>query len=149
MEKIKEVLGKVEFEVAEKGEIKILKAKDDEAFVEAVKSVNPDITKKLLKDLEKIQDSYLDAGLQLAKDKAIDEFKGGAPRVEVVLPFGTNKSDTVTYDITKEKTYPIPGKDTKITKPVIKMEVKKAGCKLTKSRIKALEDDIATTLGIK
>jgi len=149
MEKIKQILESVEFEVVEKDDVKILKSKDEDAFVEAVKAVNPEITKKLLKELDKIQDAYLEMGLDLAKNKAVEEFRNDTGRVEVVLPFGVNKSDTVTYDITKERTFSIPGKDTKITKPVIKMEVKKAGCKISKSKIKALEEDIAETLGIK
>jgi len=149
MEQIKKVLESVEFEVTEKNDVKVLKAKDEETFVEAVKAVNPEITKKVLKELEKIQDAYLDAGLELAKNKAVSEFKEGTPRVEVVLPFGTNKSDTVTYDLTREKTFPIPGKSEKVTKPVIKMEVKKQGCRISKSRIKALEEDIAGAIGLK
>ncbi len=149
MEKIKEVLSNVEFEVVEKGEVKVIKAKDEDAYIKAVEAINPNISKKVLKEIEKINEAFLDTGLEVAKEKAIEEFKNNTPRVEVVLPFGVNKSDTVTYDIVREKTFPIPGKDEKVTKPVIKMEVKKQGCKISKSRIKALEEDIAEAIGIK
>jgi hypothetical protein len=151
MENIKNILENAEFEVTEKDGVKTLKAKDENLFVEVAKEINPELTKKLLKEVEKVEEEFLSAGLELAKDKAIDEFKASEDikRIDVVLPFGVNKSDVVTYDVVREKVFPIPGKDEKVRKSVISVDVKKQGCKISKSRIKALEDDISTAIGLK
>jgi len=148
MEQVKKVLENVEFEVIKKDDTATIKVKDHGAFVEAAKEVNEAFTSKLLKELEDFQDAYLNVGLDIAKDKALEAFKDGSAKAEVVLPFGVNKSDVATYNITKEKTFPIPGKSEKITKPVIRLEVKKTGCKLSKTRIKSMESDIAEALGM-
>ena len=142
-----DVIKGIEFEVSEKNDIKVLKAKDSDSYVKAVEEAG--IDKKVLKQLDEVNEAYLEATIELAKDKAIEQFKDDAKRVEIVVPFGLHKSDIISYDITKEKSFPIPGKNEKVTKPVIKMEIKKTGYKLSKSKIKTLESSIADTLGIK
>ena len=151
MENIRQVVEAVEFEVTKENGIAKVKAKDENLYAEAMSKVNPEFTKKLLKELDKANEAYLEAGLEVAKEKAVSEFKDDAEvkAVELVLPFGTNKSDTATYSITKEKEFSIPGKDTKIKKSVVKIDVKKTGTKLSKSKIKALESDITEAIGLK
>jgi len=142
---------KVDFEVVEKGDVKVLKAKDAELYLEKIKEFNPNITKKLLKEIDKFNDMYLEAGLELGAEKAKEMFVNGeAERVQVELPFGINKSDKVTYDFLKEKEFHVPGKDEKIKKSVVKPPViTKHGCKISKSKIKALEEDLSSALGLK
>jgi len=111
-------------------------------FVEAAKKEG--IEKATLEKVAALEDEYLKASLGKAKDLAVKEFKDNKVTKEVIVkvPFGTNKSDIVTHDIVREKTYPIPGKNESVTKSVIKTQVTKKGTKLSKSSIKALETEI-------
>ena len=151
METIKKAVEAVEFEVVKNDGVAKVKAKDENLYATVLAEVNPEFTKKLLKELDKANEAYLEAGLEIAKEKAIKEFKedNSVKAIEFVLPFGVNKSDTASYNITKEKEFSIPGKDTKIKKSVVKLDVKKTGTKLSKSKIKALESDISEAIGLK
>ena len=151
MEKVRDLVKAVEFEVSKENGVAKIKAKDDNVYANILAEVNPLFTKATLKELDKTNEAFLDAGLEVARNRAIDIFKDdtNVKAIEIIVPFGTNKSDTATYSITKEKEFSIPGKDTKIKKSVVKLDVKKTGTKLSKSRIKALESDISEAVGLK
>ena len=132
--------------------VEVLSPKDNKAYVEAAKNYNEAFTEKLLKELEKFNDEYLKASLELAAEQAKKEFKENSDveRVMVNVPFGVNKTDKATFTIDRERSFPVPGKDEVKRKTYIHApEISKSGCKISKKLINSLEDDLSEALGIK
>lgn len=150
--KIMDILSSVEFEVIKEDNVATIKPKNEELYFEAAKAYDESLTKKTLKTVQKFEDELLKAGLETAASKAKELFKEDENIKDFVMemPFGVNKTDTVHYEIERMREFKVPGEDRVVKKTYIKAPmIKKTGCKVSKTMIKSLEEDLTTALGIK
>lgn len=135
------------FETQVAGKTATMVYKDEDAYKH-----NTDIPFTQLKASDSYRNEYIEkateeatkvAKKELEKNKSLDN-------VTVEFPFSTSKRGNVTVNVERSHTYhipnPEPGKPDSVTKSVVKVAVKDPANKMSKSKVKELEEDLTKAL---
>jgi len=143
MSKVEVSLKGTEVEVEKNGKAAKVKIGDEKLYLN--KASEAGIEKKTLETVAHFDEAYINAAVDnavaeaevvLVGDKEIDE-------VNVVTPFGINKSSVATTNVKRAMTSPIPGTDKKVTKSRIKNIVTTTRYNVSKAHIKKLADALS------
>jgi len=136
--------GKKFVEVSKVDGVVTLKYEDDQAFVNGIKDeVDADTLKKVFDYKHK----YLDEAVKSSSEqaKSILEKDKDVERVVTVVPDGIakrGKYGEIAVTVTRDAEITVPGKDEKIRKTSVRVRVKDAFAKPTKSLITSIEEDM-------
>jgi len=131
-----------EVKVEKNGGVANVKVGDEKLYVEKAKEVG--LTKKVLEEVGRFDEAYLNAAVENAAKKAEEIMvnDGDIEEVVVTTPFGINKSSTTVTQIKRSVTSPIPGTDKTVTKSRIKNMVHTTRYSVPKAKLKRLADKI-------